>query len=405
MKKTLIALAALSAIGAFAQSSVTMSGTVDLGAQFIDYKGNGGVVTAGAQNGSSTSGLTIAGTEDLGGGMKAGFQWDMSVDFSNTAGRTSGTTANGTTSNVGTYLGNGNSFISLGGNFGTVKIGTPNLSTFNANGLGNSGFGTAIGSGFRVTSFDAVRLQNALRFESASFSGFSGTAHIVTRNNVQANADNTAAANNVNQLMGRDGATELGLAYNKGPVAVQYARMNMTQDASSNPVLLSDNGNATATTFTVPTGFTAVGGTFVMDTLGASFTQNAIKVGAFYQRLSSDGLLKANAGGVGAAVKFERNTWGLSAAYQLNPALSLKANYQRTTLLDGDTSTTVAAGDNRETSVIGLGVDYALSKRTSIYARYERDQDSAALRSITGYTAAAGNTTYTASMIGVRHTF
>ena len=404
MKKTLIALAALSAIGAFAQSSVTMSGTVDLGAQFIDYKGNGGVVTAGAQNGSSTSGLTIAGTEDLGGGMKAGFQWDMSVDFSNTTARTSGTTANGTTSNVGTYLGNGNSFISLGGNFGTVKIGTPNLSTFNANGLGNSGFGTAIGSGYRVTSFDAVRLQNALRFESASFSGFSGTAHIVTRNNVQANKDNTAAANNVNQLMGRDGATELGLAYNNGPVAVQYARMNMTQDASSNPVLISYLISDTVTT---SSGFTAVGGTFVMDTLGASFTQNAIKVGAFYQRMSSDGLLKANASGVGAAVKYERNTWGLSAAYQLNPALSLKANYQRTTLLDGDTSTTVAAGDSRETSVIGLGVDYALSKRTSIYARYERDQDSAALRSTTGFptAGAAGNTTYTASMIGVRHTF
>ena len=328
MKKTLIALAALSAIGAFAQSSVTMSGTVDLGAQFIDYKGNGGVVTAGAQNGSSTSGLTIAGTEDLGGGMKAGFQWDMSVDFSNTAGRTSGTTANGTTSNVGTYLGNGNSFISLGGNFGTVKIGTPNLSTFNANGLGNSGFGTAIGSGYRVTSFDAVRLQNALRFESASFSGFSGTAHIVTRNNVQANADNTAAANNVNQLMGRDGATELGLAYNKGPVAVQYARMNMTQDASSNPVLISEIGPLAVNTAGNPAmkSFTAAGGTFVMDTLGASFTQNAIKVGAFYQRMSSDGLLKAGPTAPGDAVKYERNTWGLSAAYQLSPALSLKAN-------------------------------------------------------------------------------
>jgi predicted porin len=81
---------------------------------------------------------------------------------------------------------------------------------------------------------------------------------------------------------------------------------------------------------------------------------------------------------------------------------------------NGDAATKAAATSSASTTslagysakVLGLGVDYSLSKRTTIYGRHERDTDSTAtFRSITGYTAATNNVTYTATAIGIRHTF
>ncbi len=69
MKKTLLALAALSAFAgaASAQSSVTLSGAIDLGLQ----RTNGAWQMGNA--GSSRTAINFAGTEDLGGGMSAFF--------------------------------------------------------------------------------------------------------------------------------------------------------------------------------------------------------------------------------------------------------------------------------------------------------------------------------------------
>ena len=69
MKKTLIALAALAATSAFAQSSVQLYGGLDAGYQALNFKGN--KVNGIAGNGASTSALFVKGTEDLGGGFEA----------------------------------------------------------------------------------------------------------------------------------------------------------------------------------------------------------------------------------------------------------------------------------------------------------------------------------------------
>ena len=55
MKKTLVALAAAAATGAFAQVSIT--GTIDLGVSNIDYKG-AQVTTVGSNSNTTTSGMT-----------------------------------------------------------------------------------------------------------------------------------------------------------------------------------------------------------------------------------------------------------------------------------------------------------------------------------------------------------
>ena len=78
MKKTLIALAAVAATGAaFAQSTVTLYGVADVSVA----KATGAKVAASASgllnNGNSR--LGVRGSEDLGGGMKANFNFQAGV--------------------------------------------------------------------------------------------------------------------------------------------------------------------------------------------------------------------------------------------------------------------------------------------------------------------------------------
>ncbi|MEY2792008.1 MAG: Gram-negative porin, partial [Pseudomonadota bacterium] len=70
MKKSLVALAALAATSAFAQSSVQIVGGFDVGYQQLNIRG-AKVTQSAASNGSYTSNVIFKGTEDLGGGLKA----------------------------------------------------------------------------------------------------------------------------------------------------------------------------------------------------------------------------------------------------------------------------------------------------------------------------------------------
>jgi len=386
MKKSLIALAALAATASFAQSSVTISGTLDMGMNQIDFKGNK-VTTVGAANGSATSAVVIAGSEDMGGGLKANFRWEIDPDLGNTVGKTAGTPATGTTSNVTSFLGNGYSFVGVNGGFGGVEFGALNYATLYANGDGNGGFATAVGSGYRVTSFDAVRAQNSMSYETPVFNGFSAKAIVSTKNEYQ--SASPATGNAVNQQYGRDGAQEISALYQNGPLKLRYARLETKQYASVS------NGAAT------PAYTRGTGAKFKLDTLSANYTVGAATLGYFYQKASSDMLMKAGTSGTIGDLKYDRKTNGVSVAYQATPSIKLMANYAQVKIGDE----TGAGTDNTTTKVTGLGADYSLSKRTTLYARYEQDKDAAGVRAITGYTAATGNTTYKATAFGIRHTF
>jgi len=389
-KKSLIAVAALAATGVYAQSTATVYGLVDQGINVTDFKGNS-VTTAASSNGSATSHLGFKGTEDLGGGMQAVFQLEATWSVADSSNRTQGTSAVGTSSNVTSWLGNSQSFVGLSGGFGSVKFGAPNSATLNASGIGNGGFSTAIGSGYRVTSFDAVRFQNSLRYDTPVMNGLSLSLLAVTKNDKQtgASATSNGGSSSLNQTAGRDGLTEIGVAYSKGPLNVQLASLSTTQD--------SLNGVTTSTTRT--------GGKFNLTTLGVGYKPGAVGVSAFWQRANSDSLYgAANT----SAIVINRTAWGLGVQYDANAKLSFKLNYQ--VAQTGSDEVGASASSNpvvasQSTTVLGLGADYALSKRTSIYARYEADQDGAGLRAITGYTSATGNSTYTAMAIGVRHSF
>lgn len=76
MKKSLLALATLGlfAGAASAQSSVTLFGIVD--AAYGHVSANGKSVSGISNSGINSSRLGFRGTEDIGGGLKAGLQQD-----------------------------------------------------------------------------------------------------------------------------------------------------------------------------------------------------------------------------------------------------------------------------------------------------------------------------------------
>src|SRR6185295_1716498 len=80
MKKSLLALAVLGAFAgvASAQSSVTLYGTVDVAGRYVKADGQDRRLSL-ATDGINSSQLGFRGVEDLGGGLRAGFNLLASV--------------------------------------------------------------------------------------------------------------------------------------------------------------------------------------------------------------------------------------------------------------------------------------------------------------------------------------
>ena len=120
MKKSLVALAVLAAAGAAsAQSSVTLFGIVDAGVSYNQAKSNGAKVsqTTLSNSGYNSSRLGFRGTEDLGGGLAAGF-W-LEAPIANDSGE------------VGNArFWNRRSTVSLSGGFGEIRLGRDFTPTF-----------------------------------------------------------------------------------------------------------------------------------------------------------------------------------------------------------------------------------------------------------------------------------
>ena len=199
MKKTLIALAAVAATSAsFAQSSVTLSGLVDVGFE-KRFSGDANKVTG---NRNATSNWTISGTEDLGGGLKAVFK--ASTSFNPDDG-TLGALSTGTT---GSAFGNNDMFVGLTGNFGTLRAGRP-VNTlygnaFFANGTkGVSGYDTnTILASLVANAGSSVFVNNAVQYHSPRFAGFQVQVEYAP-----------------SELANADDGFGLGIRYDNGPLS------------------------------------------------------------------------------------------------------------------------------------------------------------------------------------------
>ena len=232
MKKSLIALAALAATGAFAQSSVTLYGVVDLGVSHGAGKGTGSTsITQMTSGNIASSRLGVKGTEDLGGGLSAKFVFEGDVKPNSGIGATSGAASvNSSTNNLsststtGGFSFNRQAVVGVAGGFGEVRLGrdyTPTFyvdatyDPFGVNGVGtNAIFGNALGS-----SVNHLRASNSVSyFLPGNLGGFSGQV-MYAYNNV---ATTGAATQDDGKYTGGN------VGYANGPLSVHLATGKFT---------------------------------------------------------------------------------------------------------------------------------------------------------------------------------
>lgn len=208
MKKSLIALAVLGASGfAMAQSSVTLYGVADVGL----VKAAGQTTQMGSSTGlnNGTSRLGVMGVEDLGGGLKTGFNFEHGLSLENGAGNLSGGQMWSRAANLW-----------VGGNWGTFLMGRTlnptfwGIATWELTGAANY---SVVGTTYGFGGTDGPRSSSMFMYTTPNISGFSGTLGYVFKGD---RADDNAR-------------WDLNVKYANGPVAVALtANKSQTQKTS-----------------------------------------------------------------------------------------------------------------------------------------------------------------------------
>ena len=229
----------------------------------------------------------------------------------------------------------GEVYAGLIGDFGSIKLGAPNTPTLYTQSSANP-FGTKLGSGFGAMNTSHVRNNNTIVYATPAMNGFS--AQVAYSNAAKTTTATTTAA-----------ITDIGLFYANGPLAVGYSnyKVNGLNGAADNT-----ENNA-----------------YVTYDLGVA------KLGAGYYTEKTAGSVDSTA-------------YNLSVAVPMG-ATTLMANY-------GKKNDNMTANNDR--TVAAIGAKYALSKRTSVYARYVSDKtDNVTASSI------IAKSTYT--LVGLQHNF
>jgi predicted porin len=374
MQKKLIAvaIAGLAAAPAFAQTNVTVYGVAQLTVENVRATGS----TAGTGNipskmrvTSNSSRLGFRGTEDLGNGLKAIFQYETSVGLDG-----SGTTLFG---------GARDSFVGVAGGFGTVRAGvmtTPFRDVGNVFDILGQETVAASGNllarvqdsgGQRNHSFRG-RLANSVKYDSPDFAGFSFSGQYGANEAKVSGATENATNNH---------AYGFGLGYGAGPFKVKYAYERR-----------DDNGAL---------GLGTVDEEATGHIFGGEWNFGMGRIGGLWQTVE----LEAKSGTTG---EVEQDAWGIYAGFNLGNG-ELWANYVDTD--QAEVSGVLAAtrnGTNTDARQWGVGYNYNLSKRTKVYAFYTQLRNKAGAAFDYRETDAIGTATGAdpkAFAVGLRHTF
>ncbi len=317
MKKSLIALAVLAASGtAFAQSSAVISGSINVGVMATGAAGAAGDAAVATLGGGANA-INIVTTEDLGGGLRGGFNSQMRF--------------NAATGDVNSS-GSGNALFHtanayLRGGFGTVavgKIAEASNCAFDPWGC-TGGAGVMAGASGTVSGLIAAGTQGqSISYTTPTISGFSASYQ-------------TTVSTRTNER------SVLNLSYATGPLAVQFLQSNSSANVVGNGAL---GAAATAATDVDGKG----------TSIGASYDLKVAKLAVFNAKTE-------NATGVTTA-----DITGLTATVPMG-AITILAGYAKSKTGTGLTAT--AANDTK----VGLGMNYALSKRTTLGADlFKQDQ-------------------------------
>ncbi|MFT5589473.1 MAG: GBP family porin [Bradyrhizobium sp.] len=382
MKKSLLALAVLSAIAgsASAQSSVTMYGIMDAG--IVHESGNPkGSVTKLTSGVTAGSRLGFRGVEDLGGGVAAVFLLETGITI-DTGGNAQGATA---TNPAGTVFARQN-FVGLKSNSGTLTMGrqyNPYFKTvaavdpFGAGGEGNTG---------NLIAFTGSngRSNNSIMYVSPTFSGFS--------------AELLYAFGEV------AGDTKLGRVING---AVQYANGPLMVRAAFN------QQNSAPASGTVAAFQAAKAADVTKNAIiAASYDLEVVKLSALYATVKGPSFTSATSGAVlvgfnaAAGIPFNPTFVPPPRAdardFMLAATIPLGLSRVQLSYIDRKDKT-VKAQDAKQ---MAIGYEYNMSKRTALYAQFSRmKNDNGAAYTVGNagdITAGSGDKGYA---VGVRHTF
>ena len=351
MKKSLIALAALAAVSAAsAQSTLNMTGTFSPNynsAKTEAANGNSRTANTFENSNIATSRVLFTGSEDLGGGTKAIFLYEM--DFDSTSKDTSPLS--------------GEIYVGLTGGFGSLKVGVPNSPTLTTQ-SGRSGFTSKIGGGrgaFALSGTTVTRQNDAVRYDTPTFGGFSAAVNYTPKVSAAAVNQGFVAAAETTAI------TDVGGFYTNGPIAAgisNYQQKNVVDQT----------------------------------TLFASYTMGAAKVTLGLhtrdnKKLVADAPANTAAQVVGDALG-KSTGYNVALNYSLTPAITLIGNIARTN---------DKTAYNRDLQLAAIGAEYALSKRTSLHARYvstKRDNVDGAVAASAGVPTAQKTT-----LVGIVHNF
>ena len=359
MKKSLIALAALATTGAFAQSSVTLSGILDGG---IVYSSNAAAGVSKFSLGQANNNrLIFSGVEDLGGGLAGTFAAQIRFDpFSGTNERGNAgfitpsipNDANGTP--VGTVAGvnygrplfQGETRVGLRGAFGAIRIGRGLTALQAPNGgvIDPWGVSTVAGSIYAPGyATDYVQggegRTDGIFYDTPNFSGLSGSLTYSPRKGKPGGKDFYSIAVNyangpIVALVGYernrfgDTLTNIGGNYNFGPAKLflGYGRTKGGSFADRSGVaFLATAGNAPGLSYV------AAGGKQDAMSIGATVPMGAAKFLAGYSSFKADGGKRENKLGLGVDYALSKRT---SAYSNIGSTTRSTANTSRVNQFD-----------------------------------------------------------------------
>jgi len=388
MKKTLVALAALASVSAFAQ--VTIDGYMDRGYLALSSSNStANLKTIGSNSGTTTLGVKYY--EDLGGGLTAGGQFN--TDWAPIAGASQTSQYAGAQSSG---FANSQSFLKLSSaTAGTLQMGVPNNFTLtNATAIATPEFSTGVGSAYS----DQFSIANGL---GTGTSGIGGTVYqqaaIASNANVGARAirfNNTyqylspningftfayATALQNNNLTASSGAgntvglTEYMLRYTNGPIDAAYtsikydvgsngvnqAKFTTTTGAAvagSNTITVQDNTqNLLGVKYTVMPGlnlnlglgnFTSSSGTYKGSsrTLGGTYTKGVVDFLIVLAKVDDT-----------STTDTDRKLTGMGVNYNLSKTSKLYYRYDQ---IDYGTNVTAIAGSTQKRTAIGISKSF-----------------------------------------------
>ena len=397
-------MATLASVSAFAQSAFSIDGLVDAGYQVRDYKGNS--VSGFNNNGSATTQFNLRFTEDLGGGLKTNFR--MENDFNPVSnginqGAATYTNSPSQTAALSTF-GNGELRIGVSSaSWGAIDVGAVNFASLDAIGVG-SPYGTAIGGAYsKVIKADyngvAVRADNSARFTTPTVNGLSASILMSKKQNValtpSTNTPTTMTpATNALGYNDQTGVSELAAKYSNGPINAVVSILTFDRGGIGVNGTGATSGSATTSAYNDTK--------IKLNTGAVNYTVGAWKAGLIIQTNK----------GQNATNFVDQSAAALSLVYTTGPlALSIQQGSinNRQSLVSTATNGTTNVATSK---AFGLGADYALSKNTSLYARYEKMNDDANI--IGGYyssgstsifTTASTGTTRTLTAMGIRAAF